>query len=79
MKPVISEPSLLASMKVEQPIIQVVIYSIETFDGTKSKFETWTATVVNAAQISGQNILGITFAKMVGSPLTSACRLRNHL
>ena len=39
MKPLISETSLLASLMVEQPIIQAVISSIETFNGTKSKFE----------------------------------------
>ena len=39
LKPVISETSLLASMMVEQPIIQAAITSRETPDGTKSKSE----------------------------------------
>ena len=56
MKLVISETSLLASMMLEQPIIQAVISSTETFNGTMSKFESWIASVVNAAQILGQNI-----------------------
>ena len=75
LKPVISEASLSASVMVEQPIIQAVISSTETFDGTKIKFESWKTLVENATQISGQNIIGITFSKIVGSPLTSACRL----
>ena len=37
---------------VEQPIIQAVTSSVKTFDGTKSKFELWIASVENAAQIS---------------------------
>ena len=65
LKPVISETSLLASMMVEQPIIQTVISSVETFNDTK-KFESWITSVENAAQISGQNILCIAFSKMVG-------------
>ena len=61
LKPVISEAILLASVMVEQPIIQAVISSIEAFDGTKSKFESWITSVENAAQISGQNFLCIAF------------------
>ena len=64
---------------VEQPIIQAAVFSVETFDGTKSKFEYWTASGENAAQISEQNILCITFSKMVGLPFTSTHRLRDHL
>ena len=50
LKPVISEPSLLASVMVEQSIIQIVIYSIEKFNDTWSKFESWIVYVENAAQ-----------------------------
>ena len=77
--PKISEATLLTSVMVEKPIIQVVISSVETFDGTKSKFESWIASVENAAQVSGQNILYIALWKMVGSPLTSAHRLRDQV
>ena len=63
LKPVISETSLLASMMVEQPIIQAAITSEETFSGTKSKFESWIASLENAVQILGQNILHIGFQK----------------
>ena len=52
---------------------------MEMFDGTKSKFESWIASIENEAQISGQDILHIAFSKMVGSPLTSAHRLRDQL
>ena len=64
---------------VEQPIIQAAISSIETFDGTKSKFESWIASVGNAAQISGKNILCMAFSNMVELHLTSANILRDHL
>ena len=49
------------------------------FDGTKSKFESWIASVENAGQISKQDILHIVFSKMIGSPPTSGHRLRDHL
>ena len=52
---------LPASVMVKQPIIQAVISSVETFDGTKSKIESWIASVENEAQISGKDILCITF------------------
>ena len=64
---------------VEQPIIKAVIFSIGTFNGTKSKSESWIVSVENAAQISGQNILHIAFSKLIGSPLTSGCMLRDCL
>ena len=51
LKPVFTGTSLLASMMVEQPIIQAAISTVETFDDTKSKFESWIASVENAAQI----------------------------
>ena len=38
---------------VDQPIIQAVISSIETSDSTKSKFESWIASVENAAHVLG--------------------------
>ena len=37
---------------IEQTIIQTALSLIETFDGTKNKFEAWTETVENAAKIS---------------------------
>ena len=78
LKSVNNSTGLLASVMVEQPIIQAAISSTETSDGTK-KFESSIMSVRNAAQISGQYILGIAFSKMVGSPFTSACRLRDCL
>ena len=63
----------------EQPIIQAAVSSVETFNGTKSKFKSKIVSVENAAQISGQNILYITFSKMVGSLLTTAYRFKGPL
>ena len=77
--PVVIEASLLASVMVEQPIIQAAISTVETFNGAKSKFEALVASVENAAQISKQAILCITFSEMIGPLLTSAHRLRDHL
>ena len=79
MKPVISETYLLASVMVVQSIIQAANSSTETFDGTKSKYDSCIASVENTTQISGHNILYIASPKMVGWPLTSACRLKGHL
>ena len=79
LRAVVNEASPLASAMVEQPIIQAVISSIVTFDGNKSKSVSLTASVENAAHISGQNIIYIASPKMVGSSLTSACRLRDHV
>ena len=59
----------------EQTIIQAALYSIETFDGTKSKFEDWAESIENAAQISGQDTLHIALSKMTGYPLSSTNRL----
>ena len=39
LEPVISEATLLASVMVEQPIIQAAISSVETFDDIKSSFD----------------------------------------
>ena len=50
LKPVISKTSHLASMMVEQLIIQAAISSIETFYSTKGKFEFWMPSVENAAK-----------------------------
>ena len=61
---------------VEQHVIQAVISSVGTFNGTNSKFESWVMSVENAAQILWQNFLQIAFPTMVGSPLMSAHRLR---
>ena len=57
LKPVISKTSLLASVTVEQPVIQAVTSSIENFSGTKSELESWIISVENAAYILGQNTL----------------------
>ena len=73
----VTEANLLSLVMVEQPIIHAAMSSVEMFDGTKSKFESWIASVENAAQISKQNILCIAFSKMIGSQLTSAYRLRD--
>ena len=35
---------------------------MERFDGSKSKFDSWIASVENAAQISGQDILHIALS-----------------
>ena len=50
-------------MMVEKPIIQAPVSLGEIFDVTKSKFESWTVSVENAAQFSGQNILHKAFLK----------------
>ena len=39
LRSVVNEANLLASVMVMQPIIQAAISSLDTFDGTKSKFE----------------------------------------
>ena len=62
---------------IEQSNKQEALSSMETFDGTKNKFEAWTELVENAAQISHQDTLCIAFSKITGSPLSSANRL-NH-
>ena len=61
---------------IEQTVTQATLSLIETFDGTKNKFETWTKSTENVAQISGQDKLHIVFSKMTGSPLSSAHRLK---
>ena len=65
------EGSLFESVMIEQTRIQSALSSIETFDGTKGKFETWTESVENAAQISGEDTLHIAFSKMISSTLSS--------
>ena len=70
------EGSMLLSVMIEQTIIQAALSSIETFDGTKSKFEAWTESIENTAQISGQDTLRIAFPKVTYSPLSSANRLK---
>ena len=52
LRPVLNEASLLASVTVEQPIIQAVISSLEMLGGTKSKFQSLIAYMENAAQIT---------------------------
>ena len=70
------EGSLLLCVMIEQPIIQAALSLIETFDGTKSKFEAWTESVDNTAHIFGQDTLHKAFFKMTGSPLSSENILR---
>ena len=78
LEPVVSEATLLGSVMVEQTITQAVTASVEMFDATKSKFESWIASVENAARISKQDILHISFSKMKVSPLTSTHMVRHH-
>ena len=61
---------------IEQTIIQATLSSIETLDGTNSKFKAWAESIQNTAQIFGQTTLCIVFSKMTGSPLSSAYRLK---
>ena len=63
---------LLSSLIIEKTIIQAALSSIKTFDGTKNKFEGWTESAENGAQISCQDTLCIVFSKMTGSQLSSA-------
>ena len=69
-RPVDNEASLLISVMVEQPIIQVAVSSVEMFNVSKSKFVSCIASAENVAQISGQDSLCIAASKIVGSPLT---------
>ena len=64
------EGSLLSPAMKEKTIVQVTLSSIECFDGIKSKFKAWTESIENAAQISGQHTLNITFSKMMFSLVT---------
>ena len=74
----VNEASLLVTVMVDQPIIYTAIFSVETFDGNKNRFEVWIVSAENAAQIYSQDILRIAFSKMAGSSLTSAHRLRDR-
>ena len=53
LKPLDNMTSLLASLTVEKLVIQAVISSVETFNGTNRNFEAWIVSVENAAQLSG--------------------------
>ena len=46
---------------IEQTIIQAALTSIETFVGTKNKLEASIESIKNAVQISGQNVICISF------------------
>ena len=59
-----------------QTTIQTALASIETFNGTKSKFEAWVKSIKNAVQMSGQNVICIAFSKVIGSPLSTTNRLK---
>ena len=61
---------------IAQTIIQAALSSIETLDGTKNKYEAWTESTENSAQISSQDTICLDFYKMMGSPLSSANRLK---
>ena len=63
---------------IEQTITQTALASIETFHGTKSKLEVWMESIKNAVQISGQNTVCIAFSKLLGSPLSTANRLKTR-
>ena len=64
---------------IEQTLIQAALTLIKMFDGTKSKCEAWMEVIENAAQISGQNTICISFTKLTGSPLLTANRLQTRL
>ena len=68
--------SSLSSVMKEKTIIQAALTSIETFDGTKGKFETCMESIANAVQLSGQNAICIAFSKLTESPLLTANRLK---
>ena len=74
----IYDGTLLSSNMIEQTIIQEALTSIDMFDGTKSKFEAWTESFENAAQISGQNAISIALSTLAGSPLLTANRLKTR-
>ena len=61
---------------IEQTIIQAVLFSKETFNGTKSKFKAWTESIENAVQILSQNTICVAFSKLTGSLLSKANRLK---
>ena len=61
---------------IEQTIIQAALSSIETLNGTKSKFEAQTESIGNVVQISGQNTVCIAFSKLTGSPPSIVNRLK---
>ena len=75
---IVSDHNSLLSIMIEQKIIQTALTSIETFDGTKSKFETWTEAIENAAQISDQNVICKAFPKLIGSLPLTASRLKTR-
>ena len=50
--------------------------SIEIFDETKSRFESWMEAFENVAQIPDQNTICIAFSKLIGSPLLTANSLK---
>ena len=72
----IYEGNLLSSFMIEWTIKQAALSSIETFKGTKSKFEVWTKSIQNAVQISGQNMICITFSILTDSTLWTPNRLK---
>ena len=72
----IYEGNLLSSIMMEQTIRQAAFASLETFKGTKGKFEAWTESIKNAAQISDQNTILRTSSKLTVSLLSTANRLK---
>ena len=74
----VNQASLLASVMMNQTIIQTAISSVKTFDGNKNKFEAWIASVEKVVKLSCKDILWIAFSRMVGSSLTTAHRLRDR-
>ena len=67
--------NILSFIMTEWTIIQAVLKSIESFDGTKTKFEAWTESIGNAVQILGQRTVCTAFSKLTGSPVSTVNRL----
>ena len=55
-------------------MIQATLLSIDTFDGTKTKFEAWVESKENAVQSSGQDAICTAFSKLISFPLLTANR-----
>ena len=65
-------------MTEKKNIIQAAQSSMDMFNGTKNKFDTWMEFIKNAAQISGQNVICIALSKLTGSLLSTANRLKTR-
>ena len=54
LRPEVNKTSLLASVMVQQPMIQAVISSVEMFDGNRSKFVSWIASMEMQHKFQGK-------------------------